>query len=449
MNSNKILNNKEDIIKYFQEGCKPKKLWKIGTEHEKFLYNLNSLQPINYEGKKGIKSLFKLLKKEGWKEILENKNPIALKKEGSTISLEPRCQIELSGKTVNTIHETCREAKIYLDQLKKICRKKNLGILGLGYYPNNFKKNIGWVPKKRYSIMKKRMKETGSHGLEMMTSTCCIQTNLDYENENDMFKKVKTGFALQPIVTALYANSPIVNKKKTKFLSYRSYIWSNTDKKRCGIIPEVFSKNFTFEKYVSYLLKVPMYFVLKDKGYIEIKNQNFEDFLNGKLREIPNQKPTIKDLENHISTIFTDVRIKQYVEMRGADSGSWSRICSLPAFWTGLLYKKEILDEIFFMLKEWKLEEIIQLYKDVQKYGLKSKFKGKKIKNICLEILKLSQKGLKLRNLLNKNKVNEEHFLNPLFKIAETGVTPAESLIDKYIDKNNHCSNKIFLDNSY
>ena len=445
----KIIKSKKEIIEYFEKGSKPKQLWKIGTEHEKFLYNLNTLQPIDYEGKNGIRSLFKLLKKKGWKEIIENKNPIALKNKGSTISLEPRCQIELSGRTVKTIHETCKEAKTYLDQLKIICTKKKLGILGIGYYPKNFKKNVGWVPKKRYSIMKKRMKITGSRGLEMMSSTCCIQTNLDYANENDMFKKVRIGFALQPFVTALFANSPIINKKKSKFLSYRSYIWSNTDKKRCGIISEVFSKKFTFEKYVSYLLKVPMYFVAKDGKYVEINNQTFEDFLNGKLKKFPNQLPNLKDLENHISTIFTDVRIKQYIEMRGADSGSWNRICALPAFWVGLLYNKQILDQTFLMLKNWKLEEIYQLNKDVQKYGLKSKLRGKKIQNICIEILKLAQKGLSLRNCLNKNKKNEEHFLNTLFDIANSGLSPAEELIDEYVDKNNNCSDKIFIDNSY
>ena len=446
---NKILKNKKEIIEYFEKGSKPKQFWKIGTEHEKFLYDLNTLEPIDYYGKNGIKSLFKLLKKKGWKEVIEDKNPIALKNKGSTISLEPRCQIELSGGTVNSVHETCKQAKTYLDQLKTICTKKKLGILGMGYYPKNFKKKEGWVPKKRYSIMKKRMKMTGSHGLEMMSSTCCIQTNLDYANENDMFKKVRIGFALQPFVTALFANSSIINKKKSKFLSYRSYVWSNTDKKRCGIISEVFSKKFTFEKYVSYLLKVPMYFVAKDGKYVEINNQTFEDFLNGKLKKIPKQLPTLKDLENHISTIFTDVRIKQYIEMRGADSGSWNRICALPAFWVGLLYSKQILDQTFLMLKNWKLEEIYQLNKDVQKYGLKSKLRGKKIQNICIEILKLAQKGLSLRNCLNKNKKNEEHFLNTLFDIANSGLSPAEELIDEYVDKNNNCSDKIFIDSSY
>ena len=297
--------------------------------------------------------------------------------------------------------------------------------------------------------MKKRMKTSGSHGLEMMSSTCCIQTNLDYANENDMFKKVRVGFALQPFITAMFANSPIINKKKSKFLSYRSYIWSNTDNKRCGIIPEVFSKKFTFEKYVSYLLKIPMYFVVKDGEYIEVDNQNFGDFLNGKLKKFPKQLPTIKDLENHISTIFTDVRIKQYIEMRGADGGAWKRICALPAFWVGILYNKTILDQTFLMLKSWKFEEIFQLNKDVQKCGLKSKLRGKKIQSICIEILKLAKKGLSLRNCLNKNKENEEYFLNTLFEIAKSGITPAEKLIDEYVDKNNNCSDEIFVDNSY
>ena len=445
----KILENKKDIIEYFEKGSKPKNFWKIGTEHEKFLYDLRTLKPINYYGKNGIKSLFKMFKKKGWKEVSENNNPIALKKKGSTISLEPRCQIELSGGTVNTIHETCKQAKTYLDELKRICEKKKLGILGLGYYPKNFNKYNGWVPKKRYKIMKKRMKKVDTHGLEMMSSTCCIQTNLDYSNENDMFKKVRVGFALQPFVTALFANSPIINKKKSKFLSYRSYIWSNTDKKRCGMIAEVFSTKFTFEKYVNYLLKVPMYFVLREGKYVEINNQTFEDFLNGKLKKFPNQLPNLNDLENHISTIFTDVRIKQYIEMRGADSGEWSRICALPAFWVGLLYNKKVLDQVFLMIKDWKLHEILQLNKDVQKYGLKSKLKKKKIQNICIEILKLSKKGLSLRNCLNKNNKNEEYFLNTLFEIASSNITPAEKLINKHVDENNNCSDEIFLDNSY
>ena len=445
----KFLENKQQIINYFEEGSKQKKFCVIGTEHEKFIFHLNTLKPVNYFGKNGIKSLFKLIKGNGWNEIKEGKNTIALKNKVSTISLEPRCQIELSGGTVKTIHDTCREAKIYLDQLKKICKKKNLGILGLGYYPINFDRNSGWVPKKRYSIMKKRMKVTGSHGLEMMSSTCCIQTNLDYENERDMFKKVRIGFALQPFVTALFANSPIINGKKSKFLSYRSYIWSKTDKKRCGIISEVFSKNFTFEKYVNYLLKVPMYFVLKNGKYIEVENQNFEDFLKGNLKKFPNLLPTVKDLENHISTIFTDVRIKQYIEMRGADSGPWNRICALPSFWVGLLYNKKILDQTFLLVKNWKLEEISQLNKDVQKYGLNAELRGRKIKSLSIEILKLAKKGLKLRNYKNKKKETEEIFLNTLFDIAKSGITPAENLIKKYIDKKNNCSDEIFNDNSY
>tara|TARA_Y100000590_G_scaffold33486_1_gene36705 strand:+ start:23654 stop:24997 length:1344 start_codon:yes stop_codon:yes gene_type:complete len=445
----KNLENKKDIIEYFEKGSKQKKFWKIGTEHEKFIYDIKTLRPINYFGKNGILSLFKMLKKNGWTGISENNNLIALKKKGSTISLEPRCQIELSGGTVKTIHETCKQAKTYLDELKKICKKKKLGILGLGYYPKKFKKNTGWVPKERYKIMKKKMKTSGSLGIDMMSSTCCIQTNLDYSSENDMFKKVRVGFALQPFVTALFSNSPIINNKKSKFLSYRSYIWSNTDKKRCGVISDVFSKKFTFEKYVNYLLKVPMYFVVKNGKYFEINNQCFEDFLNGKLKKFPNQLPTIDDLENHISTIFTDVRIKQYIEMRGADSGAWNRICSLPAFWVGLLYSQKILDQIFLMIKDWKLDEISQLNKDVQKYGLKSKLKNKKIQNICIEILKLSQKGLSLRNCLNKKKENEEYFLNTLFEIANSNTTPAEKLISDYVGKNNNCYDKIFLDNSY
>ena len=445
----KFLENKNDLIKYFEKGSKQKKFWKIGTEHEKFIYDLNTLNPIDYNGRNGIKSLFKLFKKKGWKEISENKNPIALKKSGSTISLEPRCQIELSGGTVKSVHETCKQAKNYLDELKKICIKKKLGILGLGYYPKNFKKYTGWVPKKRYTIMRKRMKSTGSHGLEMMSSTCCIQTNLDYSNENDMFKKVRVGFALQPFVTALFANSSIINKKKSKYLSYRSYIWSKTDKNRCGIISDVFSEKFTFEKYVNYLLKVPMYFVYRNGKYFEINNQNFEDFLNGKLKKLPNQLPTLNDLENHISTIFTDVRIKQYIEMRGADSGSWNKICALPAFWVGLLYSEKILDEVFFMIKDWNLDEIYELNKDVQKYGLRSQLRKKKIKSICIEILKLSKKGLNIRNYLNKKKETEEHFLNILFEIANSGKTPAEELINNYVDKNNNCSDDIFSDNSY
>ena len=441
--------NKKHIIQYFEKGSKKKNEWKIGTEHEKFLYDVDNFKPIKYNGKKSIISLFNEFQKNGWEKILENNQPVALKRSGSTISLEPRCQIELSGAPVKTLHQTCMQAKKYLDELKKICDKKKIGIFGLGYYPTKFEKMNGWVPKKRYAIMKKKMIKNGTMGLEMMSSTCTIQTNLDYSSERDMFKKMRVGFALQPFITAIFANSPFVNSKKSKFLSYRSYIWSHTDKKRCGIIPSVFSKNFTFEEYVFYLLKVPMYFVVRNNKYLDARNQCFGDFLKGKLKILPKQLPGIKDLENHITTIFTDVRLKQYIEMRGADGGPWSRICALPAFWVGLLYNKEVLDQVFSLVKEWKYEEIFKLNNDVQKLGLQSKLRGKKIQNIFPTLLELSKKGLQKRKMLSKKKENEEHFLNPLFEIIEKGITPAEELIKKYFNKKKRKFNRIFFDNSY
>jgi glutamate--cysteine ligase len=427
------IGDKKSLIEYLRQGCKPREKWRIGTEHEKFAYHLDTLAPLDYEGDVGVRALLAGMEQFGWEPVLENGNPIAMQKgDKSSISLEPAGQIELSGAPLETVHQTCSEVHEHLKQVKQLAEKMEIGFVGLGYHPKRTAADMPWMPKGRYKIMGDYMPKVGSLGREMMQTTCTVQVNLDFDSEENMVKMFRVAVALQPIATALWANSPFKEGKPSGYLSYRSHIWTDTDPDRCGMLPFVFDDGFGFEQYVDYILDVPMYFVYRDEKYINAAGHSFKDFMAGKLDMLPGVRPTIKDFEDHLSTAFPEVRLKQFLEMRGADGGPWDRLCALPAFWVGLLYHQDTLDAAWDMVKDWTVEEMEQLRTDVPKLALGATLRNRTAQEIAVAALELSHQGLNHRNYLDKVGMNETHFLKPLFRTAESGRTPAEELLAAY-----------------
>ncbi len=425
--------NKRQLLDYMESGCKPPEKWRIGTEHEKFAYHLSDLSPLEYEGEAGIRALLEGLTKFGWKPVLENGNPIALVKDDlSSITLEPAGQVELSGAPVENIHQTCSEVSEHLKQVKEIAKDLGIGFIGLGYQPKWSREKAPWMPKSRYAIMRSYMPKVGSMGLDMMQSTCTVQVNLDFDSEATMVKMFRISLALQPIATALWANSPFKDGKPSGYLSYRSHIWTDTDPDRCGTIPFVFEDGFGFERYVDYMLDVPMYFVYRNGVYIDASGQSFRDFMNGTLPALPGQYPTEKDWEDHLTVAFPEVRLKKFLEMRGADGGPWNRLCALPAFWVGLLYDDQAREAAWDLIKDWTPEEHEMLRNEVPRQALGTPFRGTTICDFALDALEISHEGLSRRGVLDGVGLDETHFLNPLFRIAESGFTPAEDLLCAY-----------------
>ena len=368
--------SKENLISYFSDGEKQEENFKIGTEHEKFLFNLETKKPIDFS-EKGIRGIFNILKQNGWNEIKENNNIIGLKKNNLSITLEPGLQIELSGAPCQNIHETCKEVNLYLKELKQACSKFNIGVIGIGLIPNAKYEEINQLEKKRYTIMRNYMTSVGSLGLDMMHRTAATQVNFDFSSEEDFKKKTKVASCLVPIAVSLFSNSPILEGKLNGFASYRTHIWQHTDSKRSGLIPFFDSSN-SYEQYCDFALGVPMYFVKRNNEIIDCSGKDFNNFINGKLGEVRDEA-NIEDWANHLSTIFTEVRVKQYLEIRPADSCSWSGICSIPAFWTGILYNQNILDECFEIFKDWKFKEVNEAYVQSAKKGFDAELYNKKM----------------------------------------------------------------------
>ncbi len=442
----KIL-NKNDLINYFKSGEKTTNNLLIGAEHEKFIFQLKTKKPINYQ--EHILPLFRILKENGWNDILENDYIIGLKKDQHSITLEPGLQIELSGTAVKSIHEICKEVNQYLKELKLACSKINLGIIGIGFVPNANLSEVGRLHKKRYEIMRKYMPSVGSLGLEMMHRTAATQVNLDYRSEDDFKMKSKVISCLIPISVALFSNSPIKENKLNGFLNYRTHIWQNTDKDRSGLIPFFFEDSNSYEKYVDFALKVPMYFAYQNKNIVDCTGENFSNFIQGKLKKLPNQIANIEDWGNHLSTIFTEVRVKKYLEVRSADSCSWSGICSIPGFWTGILYDQSILKESFEYFKKWKFKEVQEAYLKVPKQGFDTELYGKKIIEYAKLFIDFSLKGLKNRNILNSNGDSEEVYLEDLKKIVHQGKSLAQLLIDNFEVKYKNNIDLIFNEKAF
>ncbi|ESW30493.1 hypothetical protein PHAVU_002G157600 [Phaseolus vulgaris] len=414
---------KDHLIHYMASGCKPKQSWRIGTEHEKFGFERNTLRSINYKQLSAL--LNGIAERFDWEKIMEGDNIIGLKNDKQNISLERGGQFELSGAPLKTLHQTCDEINSHLYQAKTVADELGIGFLGLGYQPKWRLEDIIRVPKERYNILQNQLCKFGSPGLEILIMTCSVQVNLDFSSEADMIKKMRASIALQPLAAALFANSPFKDGVPSSYLTTRSHI-GEFDKHRTGILPFVFYDNFGFEQYVDYALDVPMVFVYRGNKYIDCRDMSFRDFMAGKLPAIPGQVPTLADWENHLTTIFPEVRLKRYMEMRGADNGPLHMICAVPAFWVGLLYDEVSLQNVLDMIADWTTEDLQNLRNMVPITGLRTSIQGRLLRHIAEDVLKWAKEGLDRRGL------NESVFLDPLKEVVFTGFTQADKLLELY-----------------
>ena len=422
----------EDLVAWFAEGEKPKAAFKVGAEHEKFVFARQDHTRIPYDGPSGIKALLTGLMRFGWEGVYEGEHLIALTRGGANISLEPGGQFELSGAPLATMHEICEETGGHLHECKIVADELGLMFLAAGFDPVTPRAEVPVMPKGRYDIMRRYMPKVGTLGLDMMLRTCTVQANLDFADEADMAQKFRVSLALQPIATALFANSPFKEGKPSGFLSTRANVWTDTDGDRTGMLHFVFEPGFGFETYARYALGVPMYFVKRGGKYVDVAGRSFRDFMEGKLPELPGEKPTLKDWADHTSTIFPEVRLKQYLEMRGADSGPWSRICALPALWAGIFYDDAALAAAWDLCKGWAVDDHERLRRDVTRLGLKAEVGGRSARDVAVDMVAIARQGLKARGNLSGGMVDETGYLADLEEIADSGVTPAERLLDLY-----------------
>lgn len=440
-----IIESRDQLVAPMQAGEKPKTEWRIGTEHEKLVYKGSDHRAPSYDEHCGIRDILLKLQDFGWRPVEENGKIIALKGSDGAVSLEPAGQLELSGAPLENLHQTCNETGRHLQQIKEIGEHCGVGFLGLGMWPDKTREELPVMPKGRYAIMMRHMPRVGTLGLDMMLRTCTIQVNLDYSSEADMVKKFRTGLALQPLATALFANSPFTEGKPNGYLSYRSHIWSDTDPHRTGMLPFVFEDGFGYDQWVDYMLDVPMYFVFRDGKYIDAAGHSFRDFLNGELAVLPGEKPREGDWWDHLSTAFPEVRLKSFLEMRGADGGPWNRICALPAFWVGLLYEQSALDAAWDLVKDWSMEEREALRNAVPRMALDAPMPGGgKLLDLAREVLAIARSGLSARGRLGESGDNETGFLETLDEIVASGKVPAQRLLDLYHGEWNGDVNRIY-----
>lgn len=429
------IETRDELVAWIAAGEKPTSQFRVGTEHEKIPFRTGDHSPVPYEGRRGIRALLEGMQMLlGWEPILEGKTIIGLADVtgGGAISLEPGGQFELSGAPLETIHRTCSELNSHLAQLRQVAEPLGIGFLGIGMSPQWTRDETPVMPKGRYKIMSNYMPKVGALGLDMMFRTCTVQANLDFSTEADMVKKLRVSLALQPIATALFANSPFTEGKPNGYLSYRSHIWEDTDNARSGMLPFAFESGMGYERYVDYALDVPMYFIKRGSEYIDVAGSSFRDLLAGKHPARPGERATISDWANHLSTIFPEVRLKRYLEMRGADTGSQKNLCALPAFWVGLFYDEVSLDAAWDTAKGWSAAAREQLRADVPKLGLNAKIAGRSVHEIAREVLELSRNGLRRREHKLYDGRDESDFLDPLDLVVERGATPAEELLKLY-----------------
>ncbi|UUL82123.1 glutamate--cysteine ligase [Sphingomonas qomolangmaensis] len=428
-----LIEHRSQLVDYFAGGEKPAARWRIGTEHEKFVYRTADCRAPSYDEPGGIRDLLMALTEFGWTPVEEKGVVIALAGPDGTVSLEPAGQLELSGAPLENLHQTCAETGRHLQQVKAVGDKLGLGFLGLGMWPDKTRADLPVMPKGRYKIMLNHMPRVGSMGLDMMLRTCTIQVNLDYATEADMVQKFRVGLALQPLATALFANSPLTEGVPNGMLSYRSHIWSDTDPHRTGMLPFVFEDGFGYERYTDYALDVPMYFVYRNGSYIDAAGLSFRDFLRGELSVLPGEKPTIDDWADHLSTAFPEVRLKTFLEMRGADGGPWGRICALPALWVGLLYDQGALDAAWDLVKGWSMDDREALRNAVPKLALDAPLPGGgRLRDIAGRVLDIAHAGLAARARGNGAGDDETGYLDPLREIVRSGKVPAQHLLDRY-----------------
>jgi len=427
--------SRDELVAWLEAGSKPKEQFRIGTEHEKFAFAAGRHEPVPYAGPRGIRALLEGMQMLlGWEPITDLDNIIGLfdVTGGGAISLEPGGQFELSGAPVETVHQTSTELQAHLAQVREIARPLGIGFLGLGMSPKWTLAETPVMPKRRYRIMTNYMPKVGSRGLDMMFRTCTVQTNLAFSSEADMVKKLRVGIALQPVATAIFANSPFTEGKPNGYLSYRSEIWRDTDNQRAGMLPWAFEPGMGFERWVDYALDVPMYFVKRGDEYVDVAGQSFRDLLAGKLASMQGERASISDWVNHLTTIFPEVRLKRYLEMRGADSGPWRRLSALPAFWVGLLYDDDSLEAAWNLVKNWTAEQRQTLRDEVPRLGFKATVGGRSVHAIARDCLDLARKGLARRDRLDWNECDETRHLDSIADYVERGVTPAEELLEKF-----------------
>lgn len=424
------IERREQLAEYMASGCKPRDQWRIGAEHEKFGYIANTLKPLPYEGPCSVRAMLEGLRDQfGWRPLSEGPHIIGLTKAGANVSLEPGGQLELSGAPLETIHQICEETNQHLAEVRAVAEDIGAGYLGLGVTPDWTRDEIQHMPKGRYGIMRAYMEKVGTHGFDMMHRSCTIQVNLDFASEADMVQKLRVALALQPIATALFAASPLLDGAPSGELSYRSRIWRDVDADRTGLLPFVFEDGFGFERWAEYALDVPMYFVFRGGEYIDASGQSFRDFLDGKLPALPGETPTLSDWADHLTTIFPEARIKKFIEMRGADGGPWRRICALPALWVGLMYDQSALDAAWDLAKDWTAEERESLRHDAARLGLRAEIRGRSVRDLAREVLSIAEAGLKARARVYAFDADEAHFLNDLRKVVETGETLADEIL--------------------
>ena len=447
------LDDRATLIETISNGEKPKDEWRIGSEHEKFVFYKDSLEPVPYEGERGIERL--LLGMEGllgWKRIEDKGKIIGLVDpvDGGAISLEPGGQFELSGAPLENLHQTCREVHSHLAQLREVADPLGIGFLGLGVSPKWHREEVPVMPKSRYGIMMNYMPKVGTMGLDMMFRSCTIQVNLDFASEADMAKKMRVGVALQPVATALFANSPFLDGHKNGYQSMRSAIWQNTDPDRTGTLPFIFDEGFGYEHYVDWALDVPMYFITRDGTYYDMTGLTFRDFLSGKRKDdTPDTMPSLQDWEDHLTTVFPEARLKRYIEMRGADGGPWRRICALPALWTGLMYHQASLDAAWDLVKDWTTEEREQMRKDVATHGLETPFRNITILDIAKRVVDIARSGLAARDNLNGAGFDETQYLAALEETVTLGLTPSDQLLMRFNNEWGGNINRVFEDFAY
>ena len=446
------IERRDELVEWIAQGVKPKSQFRIGTEHEKFAFTLEGHRPVPYEGPRGIRALLEGMQHLlGWQPIMEGPNVIGLfdVPGGGAISLEPGGQFELSGAQVETVHQTMSELMAHLAQVREVAQPLRIGFLGMGMTPSWTRAEMPKMPKGRYKIMTAYMPKVGSYGLDMMYRTCTVQTNLDFSSEADMVKKLRVSLSLQPIATALFANSPFTEGKPNGFLSFRSEIWRDTDNARAGMLPWAFEPGMGFERWVDYALDVPMYFVKHGDEYVDVSGQSFRDLLAGKLGGMPDMRATISDWANHISTIFPEVRLKRYLEMRGADSGALPNLLALPAFWVGILYDDAALDAAWDLVKHWTAQDRQQLRDAVPREGLAATVCGRTVFEVATDAMRLARGGLKRRRRCDAGGEDETRYLDVLDDRLGRGTTAAQELLEKYHGPWHGSVDPIYSDEAY
>ena len=452
-NHSTIIKDVGQLVEWLAKGEKPAADWRIGTEHEKFLFHRDSLRPVAYDGDSGVEAMLHALCKvigDKATPIIEKGKIIGLKDgDGGSVSLEPGGQLELSGAPLSNLHQTCAETGRHLRHMRAVSSALGVGMLGIGFQPKWRRDDISWMPKGRYQIMRNHMPKVGTMGLDMMLRSCTVQVNLDYADEADMRRKFRTSLALQPIATALFANSPFKDGKPSGWLSGRAHVWTDTDNARCGVPSCVFDPQFGYEQWIDYILDVPMYFLHRGEDYVDVAGESFRDYLAGTLTGFEGESPQMADFEDHITTAFPEVRLKQYLEMRGADSGSWANICALPAYWVGLLYCDEALAEAEDLVRDINADDVMAARLSVAKDGLRGKLGSHDVATLAKKTIDIASKGLRNRGIFDDGGDDESGFLQPLRKVIATQKTPAEVMLDLYHGDWAEDIDQVFTSNQY